>query len=165
LLLSSFRRFEFACERDLHCRLLGFSDGHAPLLVTHRLSEMLAQWIYCLARGYEDPNDHEQLRNDPLLGCSAASASWAQPLAGNSTLNRLELTGRSGFEIGYSAEAMDRLLTDLFIFISRRSRTPKPPSVSNPLILDRIGENSVPSHQNLSNGFPHIILIEPSAVL
>jgi hypothetical protein len=37
---------------------------------------MLAQRIYGLALGYEDLNDHEQLRSDPLLGCSAASANW-----------------------------------------------------------------------------------------
>jgi hypothetical protein len=68
-----------ATERRIN--LLGrltacFSDGRAPLLVEHQLGEMLGQRIYGLALGYEDLNDHEQLRCDPLLRCSAASATW-----------------------------------------------------------------------------------------
>jgi hypothetical protein len=59
-------------EADRKINLLGrlaacFTDGRSPLLVKHRLSEMLAQRIYGLALGYEDLNDHEQLRSDPLL--------------------------------------------------------------------------------------------------
>ncbi len=53
-----------------------FQDGRRPLLVKHQVAEMLAQRIYGLALGYEDLNDHEQLRSDPLLACSAASGSW-----------------------------------------------------------------------------------------
>ena len=94
-----------------------FLDGRAPLLVKHRLPEMLAQRIYGLALGYEDLNDHEQLRSDPLLGLLSGKRELDEPLAGKSTLNRLELTGRSAryHKISYSAESMDRLLTDLFI--------------------------------------------------
>jgi hypothetical protein len=103
---------------DLLGRLAGcFSDGRSPLLVKHQLAEMLAQRIYGLALGYEDLNDHEQLRNDPLLGVLSGKRDLDEPLAGKSTLNRLELVGRTGryHKIGYSAEALDRLLTDLFI--------------------------------------------------
>ncbi len=50
-------------------RLAGcFHDWRMPLLVKHQVPEMLAQRIYGLALGYEDLNDHEQLRSDPLLG-------------------------------------------------------------------------------------------------
>ena len=54
-------------EADRRINLLGrlagcFLDGRAPLLVKHRLSEMLAQRIYGLVLGYEDLCDHEQLR-------------------------------------------------------------------------------------------------------
>ena len=42
-----------------------------------------------LAMGYEDINDHEQLRNDPVFGILAGRAELEQPLAGKSTLNRL----------------------------------------------------------------------------
>jgi hypothetical protein len=109
-------------EADRRVNLLGrvagcFMDGRAPLLVKHRLSEMLAQRIYGLALGYEDLNDHEQLRLDPLLGLLSGKRELDEPLAGKSTLNRLELTGRSlrYHKIGYSAEALDRLLADLFL--------------------------------------------------
>ncbi|HMD76620.1 MAG TPA: IS1380 family transposase [Terracidiphilus sp.] len=94
-----------------------FSDGRAPLLVKHQLSEMLAQRIYGLALGYEDLNDHEQLRSDPLLALLAGKRELEEPLAGKSTLNRLELAGRSlrYHKIGYSPPALDRLLTDLYL--------------------------------------------------
>jgi hypothetical protein len=60
-------------EADRRINLLGrlgdcFIDGRDPLLIKHGLPEMLAQRIYGLALGYEDLNDHEQLRSDPLLG-------------------------------------------------------------------------------------------------
>jgi hypothetical protein len=109
-------------EADRRIKLLGrlggcFLDGRAPLLVKHRLSEMLAQRIYGLAMGYEDLNDHEQLRSDPLLGLLSGKRELDEPLAGKSTLNRLELTGRSlrYHKISYSSESMDRLLTDLYM--------------------------------------------------
>jgi hypothetical protein len=109
-------------ETDRRINLLGrlagcFSDNRSPFLVKHQLSEMLAQRIYGLALGYEDLNDHEQLRSDPLLGLLSGKRELDEPLAGKSTLNRLELVGRTGryHKIGYSAGEMDRLLVDLYI--------------------------------------------------
>jgi hypothetical protein len=109
-------------EVDRRINLLGrlancFTDRRMPLLVKHQLSEMLSQRIYGLALGYEDLNDHEQLRADPLLGLLSGKRKLDEPLAGKSTLNRLELVGRTGryHKIGYSAEAIDRLLVDLFL--------------------------------------------------
>jgi hypothetical protein len=100
-------------ERLVTC----FSDLRSQAFIKHGLSEMLAQRIYGLALGYEDLNDHEQLRNDPLLAMVSGKRELDEPLAGKSTLNRLELTGRSAryHKVGYSAEAVDRLLTDLYI--------------------------------------------------
>ena len=69
-----------------------FTDTRQPERIEHELPEMLAQRIYGLALGYEDLNDHEQLRNDPLLAVLAGKQEIEQPLAGKSTLNRLELT-------------------------------------------------------------------------
>jgi hypothetical protein len=109
---------EVDCKINLLSRLADcFSDHRMPLLVKHQLPQMLAQRIYGLALGYEDLNDHEQLRSDPLLGVLSGKPELDQPLAGKSTLNRLELTGRSGryHKIGYSTEAIDRLLMDLYI--------------------------------------------------
>jgi hypothetical protein len=109
-------------EVDRKIHLLGrlaacFSDGRSPLRVKHPLSEMLSQRIYGLALGYEDLNDHEQLRSDPLLAVLSGKRDLEQPLAGKSTLNRLELAGRSAryHKIGYTPGAIDRLLVELFI--------------------------------------------------
>jgi hypothetical protein len=99
-------------------RLAGcFSDGRNPELIEHTLAEMVSQRIYGLALGYEDLNDHEQLRSDPLFGMLSGKRKLEEPLAGKSTLNRLELVGRTGryHKISYSAEAIDRLLVDLYI--------------------------------------------------
>lgn len=84
---------------DCKINLLGrlsycLTDGRSPLQVTHPFSEMLAQRIYGLALGYEDLNDHEQLRSDPLLGVLSSKPNLEEPLAGESTLNRLELAAR-----------------------------------------------------------------------
>jgi len=109
-------------EVDRKINLLGrlagcFRDGRNPDLIEHQLSEMLSQRIYGLALGYEDLNDHEQLRSDPLLGVLSGKRKLEEPLAGKSTLNRLELVGRTGryHKIGYSADAIDRLLCALYI--------------------------------------------------
>jgi len=94
-----------------------FTDGREAKLIEHSLSEMLSQRIYGLALGYEDLCDHEQLRSDPLMGLLSGKREVDAPLAGKSTLNRLELVGRSSryHKISYSADAIDRLLADLYM--------------------------------------------------
>lgn len=77
-----------------------FRDSRQPALVEHSVRELLAQRILGLAAGYEDLNDHNALRLDPLfaaivgkhdvLGERRAEANRGKPLAGASTLNRLE---------------------------------------------------------------------------
>jgi hypothetical protein len=78
---------------------------------------MLSQRIYGLALGYEDLNDHEQLRHDPLMAVLSGRRKLEEPLAGKSTLNRLELPGGSKryHKIDYAPEKIDALLCDLFI--------------------------------------------------
>src|SRR5580692_7266631 len=68
-----------------------FLDGRNQVLVDHSILEMLSQRVYGLALGYEDINDHEQLRNDPVFGVLAGREKLEDPLAGKSTLNRVEL--------------------------------------------------------------------------
>src|SRR5947209_6795695 len=79
-----------------------FVDHRDPRYVEHRLEELLAQRIHGLALGYEDLNDHDHLRRDPLqaLICGkhdllgrerALPRDQGQALAGHATLNRLEL--------------------------------------------------------------------------
>ena len=70
-----------------------FTDYRNPNLIEHQVAEIVAQRVYGLALGYEDLNDHEELRNDPLLAVLVEKADPSrQVLAGKSTLNRLELT-------------------------------------------------------------------------
>jgi hypothetical protein len=80
-----------------------FTDHRDPDRIEHTLAELLAQRVYALALGYEDLNDHDELRHDPLLAVLAGKADptgqdrrrrrdRGKALAGKSTLNRLELT-------------------------------------------------------------------------
>jgi hypothetical protein len=95
-----------------------FLDGRNQTLVEHSIAEMLSQRIYGLALGYEDLNDHEQLRNDPVFGMLAGKENLAEPLAGKSTLNRMELgTGINDRykKITFWKEAVDELLVKVFI--------------------------------------------------
>jgi hypothetical protein len=98
-----------------------FSDYRNPIFIEHELGELLAQRIYALALGYEDLNDHEELRRDPLLALMAGKRKLEEPLAGKSTLNRLELSPANSplddryHKITYSSEALDALLVDIFL--------------------------------------------------
>ena len=105
---------------DLLPRLAGcFEDRRQPWLISHTVQEMVAQRVYALALGYEDLTDHDQLREDPLLAVlSGKQRVGEEPLAGKSTLNRLELGGPvpSRYKkIHYREEAIDELLTKVFL--------------------------------------------------
>jgi hypothetical protein len=76
-------------------RLAGRFEDRMPLLVKHQLPAILAQRICGLALRYEELNDHEQLRSGPLIGVLSWKRELEKPLAGKSTLDRLELAGRS----------------------------------------------------------------------
>lgn len=114
-------------------RLAGcFRDYRNPNSVEHSVRSLLAQRVYGLALGYEDVNDHDELRRDSLLALLVGQADLTGagrvrardrgcPLAGSSSLNRLELgTAASAAvdryrRIAADPEAMDRLLVDLFV--------------------------------------------------
>ena len=111
-------------ETDAKMNLLArfsqcFSDRRSPLLIEHTVEQMLRQRVYSLALGYEDVNDHDVLRLDPLL---VALAGKAEPgtdlLAGKSTLNRMELgTGTPSRykKITFWRDSVDELLVDIFL--------------------------------------------------
>src|SRR5580658_4552542 len=61
-----------------------FLDGRNQALIEHTVEEMLSQRVYGLALGYEDVNDHEQLRKDPVFGILAGREALEEPLAGKS---------------------------------------------------------------------------------
>jgi hypothetical protein len=96
-----------------------FLDGRNPIFVEHRLDQLLAQRVYALALGYEDLNDHDQLRHDPLLGLLAGKTEPGEDvLAGKSTLNRMELgdgTPDRYKKITFWRDAIDDLLVDVFV--------------------------------------------------
>src|ERR1019366_7287917 len=129
-----------------------FSDTRPPERVAHRLPEMLAQRIYGLALGYEDLNDHEQLRSDPLLALLAGKQEIEKSLAGKSTLNRLELTPSGSplperyHKIGYSPAAIDQLLVK--IFLEAHKRAPKQ------IVLD-LDATDTPLHGKQEGRFFH----------
>jgi len=125
-----------------------FTDLRSPLLIQHRLGEMLSQRIYGLALGYEDLNDHEQLRHDPLMAVLAGRRKLEEPLAGKSTLNRLELPGGSKryHKIDYTPAKIDALLCDLFI--ESHSEAP------NQIVLD-LDATDIPLHGHQPERFFH----------
>jgi hypothetical protein len=95
-----------------------FLDGRKQYLVEHSVAEMLSQRICGLALGYEDLNDHEQLRKDPVFGILADKADLDAPLAGKSTLNRMEPgTGINERykKITYWKDGVDELMVNVFI--------------------------------------------------
>jgi Transposase DDE domain group 1 len=110
-------------ETDRRLKLLPrfaqcFLDGRDPERIQHTVAEMVSQRVYALALGYEDLNDHEQLRQDPVLKLLAGKQDLEQPLAGKSTLNRLELSAGTPDrykKITFWKQAIDELLVKVFI--------------------------------------------------
>jgi hypothetical protein len=110
-------------ETDRRLRLLSrfaacFVDGRDTARIEHRVEEMVAQRVYGIAMGYEDLNDHEQLRHDPLLGVMAGKAEAGSALAGKSTLNRLELSTMTPDrykKITCNTDAVDQLMVDVYL--------------------------------------------------
>jgi hypothetical protein len=96
-----------------------FFDGRNPILIEHSVEQMVRQRVYALALGYEDLNDHDQLRQDPLWGLMAGKAEpGREPLAGKSTLSRMELgTGMPTRykKISFWRDSVDELLVDVFL--------------------------------------------------
>ena len=90
--------------------------------VEHTVATLVRQRVYGIALGYEDLNDHDELRHDPVLatlvGKLEANRSDCAPAAGKSTLNRLELSRlipTRYHKIAHNAEAIEHLLVDLFL--------------------------------------------------
>ena len=128
LLLKEVERRSRIIEQFAGC----FVDHRDPALIEHRVQELVAQRVYGLALGYEDLNDHDDLRLDPLLAVLVGKADVTgeqrarrrdkgKALAGKSTLNRLELTSEKVEpkerykKIGVKREAVDRFFVDVFI--------------------------------------------------
>jgi len=91
-----------------------FRDRRLPELVEHSVRTLVGQRVFGIALGYEDLNDHDELRKDPLwgalMGKLAAKRRDCEALAGKSTLNRLEWA-RADKTIPRASQATTRRLT------------------------------------------------------
>jgi len=132
-----------------------FTDRRDPRLVEHRLETLLGQRIFGLALGYEDLNDHDELRKDPAMAVLAGKLKPilrddCEALAGKSTLNRLEhLPKRHGakyHKIHFDRAAADTLLVDLFI-----EAHDKPP---RQIVID-LDATDIPLHGHQEGRFFH----------
>jgi Transposase DDE domain group 1 len=118
MLLGAADRATRLIERFAGC----FTDSRVPDLVEHTVPTLIGQRVFGIALGYEDLLDHDQLRHDPVLavlaGKTVAKRADCAPLAGKSTLNRLELSRAEAsryHKIGHDAAAIEALLVDLFL--------------------------------------------------
>lgn len=121
-------------EVDRQRGLLGqfaacFADHRNAGLVEHSILELVRQRVFALALAYEDLNDHDELRTDPLLAAVVGKADptgsdrrqeqdRGKPLAGKSTLNRLEwgaVKQDRYRKITVDGEAVDRFFVDVFL--------------------------------------------------
>lgn len=141
-----------------------FEDLRNPKAIEHTVTELVAQRIYGLALGYEDLNDHDDLRRDPLFAVLVGkedpegekrvrAQDRGKATAGKSTLNRLELTPAEPMaaELRYKKifmkpQKIDRLFVD--IFLQAHAQAPEE------IILD-VDATDDPLHGNQENRFFH----------
>jgi Transposase DDE domain group 1 len=124
LLLGSTDRAVGLVERFAGC----FVDRRDRSLIEHEVGTLVGQRVFGLALGYEDLNDHDHLRHDPLFAVLAgkleARREDCAPVAGKSTLNRLELSRPEPtkyHKISHDPAAIEGLLVDLFIEAHKRA--------------------------------------------
>src|SRR6202162_327206 len=99
-----------------------FHDTRRRHLIEHEVATLLSQRVFGIALGYEDLNDHDELRHDPVMAVLAgkleARRADCAPVAGKSTLNRLELSQAAPSryaQISHNPIAIKRLVVDLFL--------------------------------------------------
>ena len=126
LLLGATNRAIDLVDRFADC----FRDHRRQDLVEHAVSTLVGQRVFGIALGYEDVNDHDELRHDPVMavltGKLSAKRADCAPVAGKSTLNRLELSRAEPtryHKIAYDEAAIEALL--LTLFLEAHERPPK----------------------------------------
>ena len=99
-----------------------FRDARDPRFVEHSVATLIGQRVFGIALGYEDLNDHDELRHDPLMAVLAgkleARREDCAPVAGKSTLNRLELSRQRPTKyrkIAHEPAAIEALFVDLLL--------------------------------------------------
>jgi hypothetical protein len=105
-----------------------FRDTRRQHLIEHEVVTLLGQRVFGIALGYEDLNDHDELRHDPMMAVLAgkleARREDCAPVAGKSTLNRLELSRLEPsryHKISHNPVAIRRLMVDLFLEAHERA--------------------------------------------
>ena len=162
LLLREVEKRTRVLERFAAC----FTDHRDGERIEHTVKELVAQRVYALALGYEDLNDHDELRQDPLLAVLVEKADplgesrvrerdRGKALAGKSTLNRLELTqavvqdDERYKKIVIDGETVDRLLVE--VFLEAHPADAGPPTE---IVLD-VDATDDPVHGNQEGRFFH----------
>ncbi len=99
-----------------------FCDRRRQHLIEHAVATLVGQRVFAIALGYEDLNDHDELRHDPIMAVLASKLQARRedcaPVAGKSTLNRLELSRAEPsryHKIAYDAAAIEALPVQLFL--------------------------------------------------
>src|SRR2546426_8941253 len=140
-----------------------FMDHRDPRFIEHRVLELVGQRVYGLALGYEDLNDHDELRRDPLLATLVGKRDptgahrvrdrdVGKALAGKSTLNRLELTKEDAGpasrykKIVIDGAAVDRLFVNVFLHAFQKA--------PRQIVLD-LDATDDPLHGNQEGRFFH----------
>lgn len=115
-----------------------FTDHRQQSRVEHTVEQLATQRVLGLILGYEDLNDHDQLRHDPLLavavgkrdplGSKRRPSERGRALASSATLNRLELSSESPEEDRYKRIALDTAAVDRLLvsrFLDAKGSAPK----------------------------------------
>ncbi len=130
-----------------------FTDHRRADLIEHEVATLVGQRVFGIALGYEDLNDHDQLRHDPvmatLVGKLVARRRGCAPLAGKSTLNRLELSRvepSQYHKVSHDPAAIEALFVTLFL--EAHAKAPKQ------IILD-LDATDDPIHGNQEGRFFH----------
>jgi hypothetical protein len=132
-----------------------FTDRRDPRFVEHRVETLVGQRVFGLALGYEDLNDHDELRKDQTFAVLAGKLAPVlrtdcEALAGKSTLNRLEHTPRRHavkyHKIDCDGTRVDALFVDLFI--EAHERAPRE------IVLD-LDNTDIPLHGEQEGRFFH----------
>jgi hypothetical protein len=128
-----------------------FRDKRRADLIEHEVVTLVGQRVFAIALGYEDLNDHDELRHDPIMAVLAgkleARREDCAPVAGKSTLNRLELSKLEPtryHKISHNPIAIRRLLIDLFVEAHERA--------PNEIVLD-LDATDDPVHGNQEGRF------------
>ena len=141
-----------------------FRDHRDPKRISHTIVELIAQRVFGLALGYEDLNDHDTLRHDPLLAVAVGKrdplatgrrqSDQGKALASSATLNRLELTPANPAEERYKRIDVDAAAIDAFFvehFLKSLDARGKPPEE---IVLD-LDNSDVTLHGHQEGRFFH----------